>query len=63
MRSSLATIVAGLLAASSVAAASDVHDLKKDTFADFIKENDLVLAECECPPNPIHSDATIPSIQ
>lgn len=27
--------------------ASDVHDLKADTFKDFIKEHDLVLAECK----------------
>jgi hypothetical protein len=31
---------------TAVAAASDVADLKKDTFDSFIKENDLVLAEC-----------------
>jgi protein disulfide-isomerase A1 len=34
------------LALAALAAASDVHDLKKDTFKDFIKDNDLVLAEC-----------------
>ena len=39
----------GLLGASSVALASDVHDLKKDTFNDFIKSNDLVLAEFFAP--------------
>lgn len=27
--------------------ASDVHDLKADTFKDFIKDHDLVLAECK----------------
>lgn len=37
----------GLLAAAAVATASDVTQLKKDTFDDFIKTNDLVLAECE----------------
>lgn len=37
-----------LLAASSVLA-SDVVDLKKDTFKDFIKGNDLVLAEFFAP--------------
>lgn len=37
----------GLLA--SVALASDVHDLKKDTFKSFIEENDLVLAEFFAP--------------
>jgi protein disulfide-isomerase A1 len=38
------SLIALVLAA--VAAASDVADLKKDTFDSFIKENDLVLAEC-----------------
>lgn len=37
--------IAGALFAA-IAAASDVHDLKKDTFEAFIQENDLVLAEC-----------------
>jgi len=37
----------GLLA--SVALASDVHDLKKDTFKGFVEENDLVLAEFFAP--------------
>jgi protein disulfide-isomerase A1 len=41
-----AAITAALFAA--IAAASDVHDLKKDTFESFIKEHDLVLAECMC---------------
>jgi hypothetical protein len=40
-----ATLTAALFAA--IAAASDVHDLKKDTFDSFVKEHDLVLAECE----------------
>lgn len=39
----------GLLAAAAVATASDVVQLKKDTFDDFIKANDLVLAECRPP--------------
>lgn len=39
----------GLLAAAAVATASDVIQLKKDTFDDFIKSNDLVLAECKFP--------------
>ncbi|KAF2018440.1 protein disulfide-isomerase [Aaosphaeria arxii CBS 175.79] len=34
---------------ASVALASDVHDLKKDTFKGFIEENDLVLAEFFAP--------------
>lgn len=42
MRSSTA-----LLGLAALAAASDVHDLTKDTFPDFVKENRLVLAECE----------------
>lgn len=37
----------GLLAAAAVATASDVVQLKKDTFDEFVKANDLVLAECE----------------
>jgi protein disulfide-isomerase A1 len=40
----------GLVAAfASIATASDVHDLKKDTFAPFVQENDLVLAEFFAP--------------
>ncbi|KAI9673948.1 MAG: protein disulfide-isomerase precursor [Caeruleum heppii] len=42
-------ITVGVLGAAAVAAASDVHDLKKDTFAPFIKEHDLVLAESLAP--------------
>ncbi|KAF2760701.1 protein disulfide-isomerase [Pseudovirgaria hyperparasitica] len=37
------------LAAAAVAAASDVHDLKQDTFKTFVEENDLVLAEFFAP--------------
>jgi len=37
----------GLLAAAAVATASDVVQLKKDTFDEYVKANDLVLAECE----------------
>lgn len=37
----------GLLAAAAVATASDVVQLKKDTFDEFVKANDLVLAECK----------------
>lgn len=43
------SIALGLLGAAAVAAASDVHDLKTDTFNDFIKNNDLVLAEFFAP--------------
>jgi protein disulfide-isomerase A1 len=39
--------IVSALALAVLATASDVHDLKKDTFESFIKENDLVLAECE----------------
>jgi len=39
----------GLLAAAAVASASDVHQLTKDTFNDFVKDNDLVLAEFYAP--------------
>jgi protein disulfide-isomerase A1 len=42
MRSAI--LGAALLAAA--VAASDVHELKKDTFKEFITDNDLVLAEC-----------------
>lgn len=40
----------GLLAAAAAVTAaddSDVTQLQKSTFDDFIKGNDLVLAECE----------------
>ena len=37
----------GLAALAALATASDVHDLTKDTFDSFVKENDLVLAECK----------------
>jgi protein disulfide-isomerase A1 len=39
--------VLGLLGAASIAIASDVHELKKDTFKAFVEEHDLVLAECK----------------
>ena len=40
----------GLLGAfAAVAAASDVHDLKTDTFKDFVKDHDIVLAEFFAP--------------
>ena len=41
--------ICGLLA--SIALASDVTELKKDTFKGFIEEHDLVLAECKLPPS------------
>lgn len=37
----------GFLGAAALAAASDVHELNKDTFGSFVKDNDLVLAECK----------------
>jgi protein disulfide-isomerase A1 len=40
------TVALGLIGAA-VASASDVSSLTKDTFTDFVTENDLVLAECE----------------
>lgn len=43
----LKTFAVGLLNAASLAAASDVTQLKQDTFEPFVKEHDLVLAECE----------------
>lgn len=46
MRSSTA-----LLGLAALAAASDVHDLTKDSFPDFVKDNDLVLAECMSSPS------------
>jgi protein disulfide-isomerase A1 len=39
----------GVVGAAALAAASDVHDLKTDTFKDFVKEHDLVLAEFFAP--------------
>jgi protein disulfide-isomerase A1 len=48
---SFQNLALGLLGAAAVASAadapSDVFDLKSDTFPEFIKENPLVLAECE----------------
>jgi protein disulfide-isomerase A1 len=41
-------VAIGLLGAT-IASASDVASLTKDTFPDFVKENDLVLAECKSP--------------
>lgn len=44
------TAALGLLAGlAAVASASDVHELGKDTFGPFIKENNLVLAEFFAP--------------
>ena len=38
----------GLLGLAALVAASDVADLTKATFNDFVTENNLVLAECMC---------------
>lgn len=40
-------LLAAALGVSAADAASDVTQLNKDTFDDFVKSNDLVLAECE----------------
>lgn len=39
----------GFLGAAALAAASDVHVLKTDTFEPFVQSNDLVLAEFYAP--------------
>jgi hypothetical protein len=49
------------LAAYASAADSDVHQLTKDTFEEFVKSNDLVLAECKTPIEaslPLHPSLT-----
>lgn len=47
---SIALALTGAAALASASdAASDVHDLKKDTFVDFVKGHDLVLAEFFAP--------------
>ena len=46
---SLQSAALALLGAAAVASASDVHDLKSDTFKDFVKDHDLVLAEFFAP--------------
>lgn len=50
---SFQNLALGLIGAAAVASAadgaSDVFDLKTDTFPAFIKENPLVLAECKLP--------------
>lgn len=42
-------IALSALGAAAMASASDVHELKKDTFVDFVKSHDLVLAEFFAP--------------
>ncbi|RDW85038.1 protein disulfide-isomerase [Coleophoma cylindrospora] len=46
---SFTSIALGLGCLAALASASDVHDLNKDTFKDFVKDNDLVLAEFFAP--------------
>ncbi|KAI9722404.1 MAG: protein disulfide-isomerase precursor [Chrysothrix sp. TS-e1954] len=46
---SLRNAALGLAVIASVASASDVEQLKKDTFEPFVKDNDLVLAEFFAP--------------
>lgn len=41
--------IAALASGIAQALASDVYQLKTDTFADFVKENDVVLAEFFAP--------------
>lgn len=43
---SVKSAVAGLLAAAAIASATDVTQLTQSTFNDYVKENDIVLAEC-----------------
>ena len=49
MRSFKSLAACGLLTVASIASASDVHDIKTDTFKDFVSSNDLVLAEFFAP--------------
>ena len=49
MRFSTAAVLLGAATLATAADASDVHDLKTDTFKSFIGEHDLVLAEFFAP--------------
>jgi protein disulfide-isomerase A1 len=42
-----AKLAFGLLASAALASASDVTQLNKNDFEDFVKENNIVLAECQ----------------
>lgn len=42
-------VLAALAGFASAEGDSDVHQLTQDTFGDFVKANDLVLAECKLP--------------
>jgi protein disulfide-isomerase A1 len=46
---SFRNVALGLVGAAALVSASDVHDLKTDTFKDFISSHDLVLAEFFAP--------------
>ena len=56
-------VAAGIIAAfAAVATAeSDVASLTKDTFKDFVKANDLVLAECMSPCPLAHARCCTPT--
>lgn len=58
---SLKTAIYGLLAAAAAASASDVTQLKKESFDEYIKNNDIVLAECMCLDTP--SDSLLPLLR
>ena len=47
-------VLAALAGFVSAEGDTDVHQLTQDTFGDFVKANDLVLAECEFPMSPLH---------
>ena len=49
MRSFTSVAAAGLLSLVALTTASDVYDLKTDTFKDFVSEHNLVLAEFFAP--------------
>ena len=48
-RSLAFSLLAAAAVSSAADAASDVTQLTKATFDEFIASNDLVLAECKCP--------------
>lgn len=48
-RNVLFGLIAAAAGVSAADAASDVTQLNKDTFNDFVKGNELVLAECTLP--------------
>jgi hypothetical protein len=48
-------VALSVLAAAAAVSASDVTQLKGETFDDFIATNDLVLAECKFPSSEVAS--------